>query len=346
MHDSPLFLTVRGLRRAFSYSFLCLLLCVFLQAQQQTDAITIVGQLRVTRLGPPPIRVLVKLERSGAHVGETYSDGEGKFSFEDVPPNQYHIVVQQEGYRAVDTTVSVNSTLQRSLYVQIELTPEDKPGNANASQASVQGGNASMVDQAALADRFPKEAKKQYEKGAKAERDGKPQDATAHYEKALAIAPTMYFARNNLGSIYLQEQRFGEAESEFRKVIAENPADANAYFNLANVYLLTDRLNQAADSIDEGLKRQPESAFGEFLMGSVLIRKGSAREAEKRFRLALNDDPALANAHLALVNLYLRENRSPEAIAELSQFLKQSPDSPFAPHARELLTKLQAKGTR
>lgn len=78
-------------------------------------------------------------------------------------------------------------------------------------------------------------------------------------------------------------------------------------------------------------------------MGSVLVRKGNAREAEKRFRAALNDDPALANAHLALVNLYLRENRSPEAIAELSLFLKQSPDSPFAPHARELLRKLQSK---
>jgi predicted Zn-dependent protease len=80
-------------------------------------------------------------------------------------------------------------------------------------------------------------------------------------------------------------------------------------------------------------------------MGSMLIRKGNPREAEERFRVALNDDPGLANAHLALVNLYIRQNRSAEAAAELSVFLKQSPDSPFAPHARELLRKLQSKTT-
>ena len=195
-------------------------------------------------------------------------------------------------------------------------------------------------------DRFPKEAKKQYDKGTKAQQGGKPDEAIEHYAKAIAIAPEMYPARNNLASLYMEERRFGDAEAEFKKVIAENHADANAYFNLANVYLLTDRLNEATDSVEEGLKRQPQSGLGEFLMGSVLIKRGNARDAEKRFRIALNDDPGLANAHLALVNLFVKQNRNAEAIAELSSFLKQSPDSPFAPHARELLAKLQAKGSR
>lgn len=332
------------LLRGFICPFLCCLFCVSLHAQQTSEAITIVGQLQVTRLGPPPIRILVKLERSGAQVGETYSDAEGKFSFQDVPPNLYRIVVRQEGYRPVDVAVSINGSVQHSVYLQVELVPEEKTGNA--SQATIHGGNPSLVDQATLADKFPKEANKQYEKGRKAEQEGKLQEAIEHYNKALAIAPTMYFARNNLGSVCVEEQRFAEAETEFRKVISENPADANAYFNLANVYLLTGRLNEATDSIEEGLKRQPQSGFGEFLMGSVLIKRGNDREAERRFRVALNDDPGLTNAHLALVNLYVKENRSGEAIAELSSFLKQSPGSPFAPHARELLGKLQAKGSQ
>lgn len=335
------FSVVRALHRALLYPLLCSLLCPFLQAQQTTDTITIVGQLRVTRLGSPPMRILVKLERSGAQAGETYCDGEGKFSFNDVPPNLYRIVVHQEGYRPVEVAVPMNSSVQHTVYMQIELVPEDQTGNS--SQTATEGSNPSLVDQAVLADKFPKEAKKQYEKGAKAERQGKHKEAIEHYRKALAISPTMYFARNNLGSIYLQNQEFAEAEAEFNRVITENPADANAYFNLANAYLLTDRLNEAANSIEEGLKRQPQSALGEFLMGSVLVRRGNARAAEKRFRSALDDDPGLANAHLALVNLYVKESRHDEAIAELSSFLKQSPDSPYAPHARELLTKLQSR---
>jgi Tfp pilus assembly protein PilF len=344
MHKPSLSLLFRSLRRGLLYVVVCSLLCPFLHAQQTSDAITIVGQLRVTRLGPPPIRILVKLERSGAHVGETYSDAEGKFSFEDVPPNLYRIVVRQDGYRPVNEAVSIHGSVQHSVYLQVELVPEEKP--RSESRGTMNGGNPSLVDQATLADNFPKEANKQYEKGRKSEHDGKLQEAIEHYNNALTIAPTMYFARNNLGSLYVEKQRFAEAETEFRKVISENPADANAYFNLANVYLLTGRLNEASDSIEDGLKRQPESAFGEFLMGSVLIRRGNTRDAEKRLRIALNSDPGLANAHLALVNLYLRENRNAEAVAELSLFLKQSPDSPYAPHARELLGRLQAKGPR
>lgn len=81
-------------------------------------------------------------------------------------------------------------------------------------------------------------------------------------------------------------------------------------------------------------------------MGSVLIKRGNALDAEKRFRVALNNDPGLTNAHLALVNLFLKENRKAEAIAELSLFLKQSPGSPFVPHARELLKKLQSEDSQ
>ena len=341
MHQSA---SLRALR-LFCYSllppFLSLLLCAILQAQQVSNTATLIGQLRVTRMGSPPMRVLVKLQRSGAQVGETFSDAEGKFSFDDLPANLYHIVVRQEGYRDIEMAVPINPAVQHIAYVHLELIPEQKPGQP--AQPTITGSNPSMVDEAALADKYPKEAKKQYEKGTKAQREGKNSEAIEHYEKALAVAPGMYFARNNLGSLYLESQKFGEAEKEFRKVVAENQADANAYFNLGNVYLITGRLNEASDSIQEGFKRQPQSGFGQFLMGSLLMKKGNTREAEQRFRAALNDDPGLANAHLALVNLYIRQNRNADAAAELSVFLKQSPDSNFAPHARELLRKLQSQ---
>ena len=82
-------------------------------------------------MGPPPTQILVRLERSGAQAGEVYSDGEGKFSFNDVPPNLYRIIVRQAGYRPVDVGVPINSSVQHSVYLQIELTPEEKPGSAS-----------------------------------------------------------------------------------------------------------------------------------------------------------------------------------------------------------------------
>lgn len=319
--------------------FCLLLLSCALTSQQISNTATLVGELHVSRMGTPPVRVLVKLERSGVLVGETYSDGEGNFSFQDLPANLYHVVIRQEGYAPIDAPVDVNPAVQHIARVQLELTSEEK--QSPFSQRSLAGSNPSMVDESALVNKYPKDARKQYEKATKALQDGKREEAIDHYEKALAIAPDMYFARNNLGSLYLEERRFDDAEKAFQKVIADNQADANAYFNLGNVYLITGRLPEAATAIGEGVKRQPQSALGQFLMGSVLIKQGDPQAGEERLRSALAYDPTLANAHLALANLYLKQNRNQNAATELTVFLKQSPDSNFAPHARELLKKLQ-----
>jgi tetratricopeptide (TPR) repeat protein len=315
-----------------------LLLLACAQAQQQNTG-TIVGQLRVPRASFPPIRVLVTLERSGAQAGTEYCDGEGRFSFQDLPGNLYHIVIQQEGFLPINVPVALNPTVQHVLYVQIELIPEEQKVD---SGAKLTGSNPAMVDQSALLDNFPKDARNHYKKATKLRDEGKPREAIQHYQKALTIAPTMYFARNNLGSLYLENKWFPEAEAEFRKVIAENQADANAYFNLGNVCLLTKRFDQATDFIQQGLTRQPKSALGHFLMGSVMLQKGQHASAEQHLRSALTENPGLASAHLALVNIYMQQRRTPDAVRELAAFLKQSPDSSFAPQARQLLIKLQS----
>jgi tetratricopeptide (TPR) repeat protein len=325
--------------------FLALSLSVFPYSavgQQVSGSATIVGQLRVPRSSfPSSVRVLVKLERSGSQVALAYCDNQGRFSFEDLPANLYHVVVQHEGFRTVELAVPVNPLIQHVILLQVDLIPEDKPNDQN-SNGELKGSNPALVDEAALLKDYPKEAKKQYEKATKLHAEGKQDEAIEHYQKALKVAPSMYFARNNLGSAYMESKRFDEAEGEFRRVVEENQADANAYFNLANVYLLTKRFDQAIEFIKQGLSRQPRSALGHFLMGSVMLTQGNALEAEHNLRTALNEDPGMANAHLALVNLYLRQKRSADAMNELSTFLKQSPDSSFAPQAREMLRKLQA----
>lgn len=328
-------------------SLRCLIAALFilpptcsLSLAQQTSTGTIVGELRVARGSFPSMHVLINLTSNGAQVGTAYSDSEGRFAFEDLPGNLYHVVIRERGFRPIDATVALNPTVQHVMYVRLEMTPEENT-DSKRGEPGLQGSNPSMVDESSLLGNYPKAAKKEYEKATKLQSDGKQKEAIEHYKKALAIAPGMYFAHNNLGSLYVQSQQFEEAEGEFRQVIDQNQADGNGYFNLANVYLLTKRLAESLQYIEQGLKRQPSSAFGHFLRGSVMMQKGSPVEAEKNLRSALNENPDLVNAHLALVNLYMRQKRNVEAAQELAIFLKQSPDSSFAPQARELLKKLQ-----
>ena len=319
--------------------------CSTAQQQANTDG-AIVGQLRVARGGFLPDNVLVVLQTQGAQVGTTYADGEGKFYFEGLPGNVYHLVILEKGFQPLDIAVNVNPLVQHINHTYVELVPVDEKVKPRKTPGDVKGSNPAMVDPATLLSRFPKEAQKHYEKATELQQRGKQRAAIEEYRKALSIAPDMYFARNNVGSLYLQNQQFGNAEAEFLTVIEKNRADANAYFNLANVCLLTKRLDEATDFIQQGMTREPQSAFGHFLMGSVMLQKGKPEEAEKQLRAALEQDPAMANAHLALANLYLQQKRNTEVVEELQSFLRQAPDSSYAPHARELLKKLRPEDTQ
>jgi tetratricopeptide (TPR) repeat protein len=277
----------------------------------------------------------------GAQAGVTYADGVGKFVFEGLVANVYHVVIQENGFQRFDVQVNFDPSIQHVTYVYPELIPIEDANKPAQAKNDLKGSNPAMVDPSELLNRYPKDARKHYNRATALQERGKQGAAIEEYRKALAIAPDMYFARNNLGSLYLQDQQFAEAEAEFRSVIEKSRADASAYFNLANVCLLTKRLDAAADFIQQGMTREPQSAFGHFLMGSVMMEQGKPADAEKQLHAALGQDPGMANAHLALVNLYLREERKADAVQELQAFLQQMPDSAFAPHARELLKKLR-----
>jgi Tfp pilus assembly protein PilF len=126
-------------------------------------------------------------------------------------------------------------------------------------------------------------------------------------------------------------------------VIKINPSDAAAYFNLGNLYFLTQKYRDAARWLDEGLAKEPNNPLGHFLRGSVCSRTGKPELAEKELRNALQLDPKMTKAHLALVNLYLKQQRSANAVSELKEFLKAAPNDAFAPKAREVLKKLESQ---
>jgi tetratricopeptide (TPR) repeat protein len=205
----------------------------------------------------------------------------------------------------------------------------------------VNGSNPYMIDPAEYSRQFPRKTLKEFDKGVEAEHQGKTDDAVQHYEKALSYSPDFYPAHNNLGNAYLGQQKFEAAQTHYEAVLKINQNDAQAHFNLANVLLSTQRYLAAEHELEEGLKRQPDSALGRFLQGRVYSRTGRPELAEKSLRTALQLEPKMSQAYLQLVNLYLQQKRTPDAIAELDTYLKTFPDSPSSPKARDLLKRLQ-----
>ena len=307
-----------------------------LQAQ---EGWAIVGEVQTIRGELPDRPILVTLQFRGGPIATTYSDSEGKFSFSDLMVNAYHVVINDEKFRPVDQIVEINPMNTAPTRVHISLTPKEAP----APDLPSPGRNPNMVNSVEFTKQIPKAAVKEFEKGTKCDKDGKNDDAIAHYEKAIKLAPEFYAARNNLGSDYLGKSQFAPAQEQFDAVIKINPSDATAYFNLGNLYLLQQSHDQASHWLELGLTKDPNSALGHFLLGSVYTRTGKLEPAEKELQASLQLDPKLAKARLALVNIYLQQQRSTDAIAELRQFLKAAPNDSFAPRARDVLKRLEAQ---
>lgn len=330
------------LRGAIIVILACSLLCLFspplLLAQQQLG--TVVGEVRVERGDFPPQSVLVQLIVRGAVMESAYTDEQGKFGFYALPENLYFVDVNDEHYQPVHERAELSpvglTAVVRITLIPKESTKDEKP----ASQLS--GSNPNAMDVREYAKRFPKNAFKEFQKGVKADGEGKKQEAIRHYEKALQIAPGFYPSLNNLGSDRLALNDLPGARREFQKVIELNQSDAAGYLNLANVCMLMGELPDAQRFLNDGLRLQPDSALGKFLLGSLDMRTGKLAQAEQALRQAVQLSPFMAQARLQLINVLLQEGKKAEALDQLQGFIKAFPSSPFRPQAEQLMRRLQA----
>jgi tetratricopeptide (TPR) repeat protein len=333
------------IRRFCLYRALLLLFTVFFScalAAQLQPLGNIAGRIQVEDSDAPSHQVLVELRLHGATVNSVYADAEGYFSFGSLEPNPYHIVINDEAYYPVDAEAVVNPETPNTM-VQIKVRAREEQKKSDPISVRASGGNRYLVEPADYNKRFPKKAVKEYERGIDAEHKGKREEAIAHYEGALKIAPDYYPAHNNLGSLYLSKTDFKSAEEQFRESVRLDQNEAQAYFNLSNVLMLTGRYTESEAVLADGLRRRPDSAFARFLQGCLFARTGKNNEAEKSLREALQLDPAMSQAHLQLVNLYLRQSRKEDAIHQLQDFLKAFPSAPTASKAREVLNRLQSQ---
>jgi TolA-binding protein len=322
-----------------------LLLCAlskFLPAQQ-SQQYSLIGEIQISRGLFPPHRVEVILETRGTRAGATYADNEGKFSFNQLVPNVYYVVINDPDFEPVRQSHEIRELSGANNFVQVTLIPKQKDAAGPKPSDRTGGGNPFLVNTSEYKKHYGKNAIREFDRGNKAAQDGNGDEAIRRFSKAIALEPDFYAARNNLGLTYLGKMDYAHAEEQFGDVIRLNPSDEEAYFNLGNAYLLSKHFPEAQQIIEKGLERRPDSAFGKFLLGTVFSRVGDRAHAERLLRESVETDSNMSKARLELVNLYLQENRNNEAITELRAFLKAEPMDPFAPRAQQVLQRLEAQ---
>ena len=272
------------------------------------------GQVRdaVTNAAIPLARV--ELLNGQIPIEQQFTDGEGRFRFAHLNTGRYTISVTSPWYESALLELGLPFG---SLPVTVELLhrkakPEGPPRVMSLGDYLV-----------------PERARNEF---ARARSDMKRQDcskAVRHFENGLKSYDKDASAHNDLGNCYRKLGRFERAEESFKRarVLSDSVYVA---LNLAELYSVQMRFDEAAEVMREAVRRQPDSGDGYYGLAIVYIRQGNVRDAEINAREAESRRHRIADVHLLLAQLYSAQDKLPEAIRQLEDYLKEAPEGPLS----------------
>jgi tetratricopeptide (TPR) repeat protein/4-amino-4-deoxy-L-arabinose transferase-like glycosyltransferase len=155
--------------------------------------------------------------------------------------------------------------------------------------------------------------------------EGRLDEATAHYQRAIALRPDYVPAYNNLGTALRAEGRLGDAVAAYQRAISLRPEYPDAHYNLANVLTDEGKAAEAADHFRVALRTISGSPDVHNNLGIALMAQGQRDEAIAEFRASVNADPASAKSHRNLADALASAQRSNEAIAEFRRAAELAP---------------------
>ncbi|MEL6189776.1 MAG: tetratricopeptide repeat protein, partial [Myxococcota bacterium] len=146
--------------------------------------------------------------------------------------------------------------------------------------------------------------------------------------RLLEMQPANFNARHHLGFMDLVEDRFAEAEQNFKRCLeidAENPVCS---YNLGNVYLETARCGEAIQAFIAAL-RDPEAvgvavgARQNLGVAYTMCAKGDG--AIREFLEQIKTDPGNPTHHYDLGRIYLQKGLPDQAVNEWENTVKLDP---------------------
>ncbi|MGD0893402.1 MAG: tetratricopeptide repeat protein [Terracidiphilus sp.] len=121
-----------------------------------------------------------------------------------------------------------------------------------------------------------------------------------------------------LGDIYVQLERFDDAQSEYIKALSVDPGDAAARLGLASAYLGNGDIDKAIETAQTALERTPEDPELNLVMVESLVAKSRFAEAEPFLSKSLSVKPQmLAHVHALIGRVYAETGRPHDAIDQL-----------------------------
>jgi tetratricopeptide (TPR) repeat protein len=256
---------------------------------------------------------IILYTENGNEIGRQPTPNGGRYRFMDLANGYYNLVVEVEGSEVARMRVRVFSTYKNDFRQDIALEWRAKSGGT---------GKPSSVN----ADEYKRTSANQklFERAEETLTAGKYADAVSLLQQLTGADAADYQAFTELGTAYLFQENYTEAEKAYQRAAEVKPTFALAQLNLGRLCMKQKNFDGAIEVLTKAVALPPPSADANFLLGEAYlqIKKGSKAVPflEEAARLGR------ADAHLRLATLYNAAGFKDRAANEYEQFLTKKPD--------------------
>ncbi len=181
---------------------------------------------------------------------------------------------------------------------------------------------AALTNRALLWERIPTKTE--------AEKAKNRRFAQADYVRALDINPNQPETYNNLGALYMDMNRNGDAIQFFSEAIARNPNYFRALLNRATAYSKTGDLTQALQDFASAATLRPHDTALLYNRGLAYFDAGKYEQAVDDFSHAIAVQPQNAKLYVQRARAFARGGYPAEAYEDLSQAITLNPQDGLA----------------
>ncbi|HEY5998499.1 MAG TPA: tetratricopeptide repeat protein [bacterium] len=155
-------------------------------------------------------------------------------------------------------------------------------------------------------------------------------DSGTLFRHALAVTEDNWLAENDLGVFLADRGRPEEAFAHYERALRLHPDYSHAHFNVGNVLLGAGNAKRAFDHYRTAARLSPRDARFAYGVGQALSALGRRREAEDQFREALRLEPDFPEAHNNLAVSLFAAGRFEEAGSHLAEAVRLDSSNPSA----------------
>ncbi len=223
------------------------------------------------------------------------SGKEGKIFKVGIPPGDYRLTVELDGFKPYEQPFTVSFGEQHILNVTLEKIPpkidEDEDfinGTGFFKEARYAQAVASFEKVTA---RYPESAAAHYNLGISALRDGRKDLGLTSLETAVRLMPDMIEAHFVLGEEYFAGGERDKSKAAFDRAIALAPANPKAHYNLGIIYYKSGMLDEALASFGKAVEIDPSFSSAHYQSGLIHVGRGEFAAAVACFEKFLEVEP-------------------------------------------------------